>query len=90
MELKQNITMISEYKEHLSRQGFELKNQICSGLSGHTYKGFQGSLNRNFGDSILNPEFAINEYTDSGIAHKICVTGGSVKTRTENAKLDTI
>jgi len=34
------------YKKYLSRQGFELKEKIGSGLSGQTMKGFQSSLGR--------------------------------------------
>lgn len=50
--------MLEKYKEHLSRQGFELKEKIGSGLSGRTMKGYQGSLSRpvaiKFFDSQLN------------------------------------
>jgi len=50
--------MITEYKKHLHRQGFELKEQIGSGLSGCTLKGIQRSLNRHvaikFFDNELN------------------------------------
>lgn len=52
--------MISEYKEHLSRQGFELKDQIGSGLSGRTYKGFQHSLNRPVAIKFFDSEFNKN------------------------------
>jgi len=50
--------MVAEYNEYLCRRGFELKDQIGSGLSGRTFKAIQGSLNRQvaikFFDSALN------------------------------------
>jgi serine/threonine-protein kinase len=54
--------MVDKYKEHLLRQGFEVQEQIGSGLSGRTLKGFQPSLNRSvaikFFDNKFNTENA--------------------------------
>ncbi len=50
--------MVKEYKEHLLRQGFELREEIGTGLSGRTFKAHQTSLNRlvaiKFFDSKFN------------------------------------
>ena len=52
--------MVEKYNEHLLRQGFELQEQIGTGLSGRTLKGFQLTLNRpvavKFFDSKFNAD----------------------------------
>ncbi|MEM5527890.1 serine/threonine-protein kinase [Gammaproteobacteria bacterium AS21] len=45
--IKEYISVNKDYKYHLAKQGFEIKEQIGSGLSGGTYKALQTSLKRN-------------------------------------------
>ncbi|MDA3870477.1 MAG: hypothetical protein PF589_11200 [Gammaproteobacteria bacterium] len=49
--------MVEEYKLHLSKRGFDLCEQIGSGLSGRTIKGVQPSLNRCVAIKFFDSEF---------------------------------
>ena len=53
--------MNEDYRDHLARQGFEIKEKIGSGLSGGTYKGFQSSLNRPVAIKFFDNKFAMND-----------------------------
>jgi len=55
--------MVDKYKEHLLKQGFKIQEQIGSGLSGRTFKGFQPSLNRSVAIKFFDSKFN-NENTD--------------------------
>ncbi len=48
------------FKEHLLRQGFNLQEQIGSGLSGRTLKGYQASLNRSVAIKIFDSKLNSN------------------------------
>lgn len=53
--------MNEDYKKHLARQGFDIREKIGSGLSGGTYKAFQDSLNRYVAIKFFDNEFSKND-----------------------------
>jgi len=84
----------SIYAAHLLKQGFVLNEQIGTGLSGETRKGFQKSLNRNVAIKFFNNKLHMNNeslrkrfYRESKILAELqhpsipfVITNGTIKT----------